>query len=76
LGKGVALNCTAIKVGADMFLRDGFEAQGKVDLIRAEIAGNLELTGANLTKSFIAQGMRVGAWFYGSQQRQVGSGSI
>ena len=72
----MALNFDAITIVADLFLRDGFEAQGKVDLIRAEIAGNLELTGANLTKSFIAQGMRVGAWFYGSLQRQVGSGSI
>ena len=76
LGKGVALNFDAITIVADVFLRDGFEAQGTINLIRAQIARNLELTGASLTKSFIAQGMRVGAWFYGSLQRQVGSGSI
>ena len=59
----VALNCNAIKVGADVFLRNGFEAQGTIHLTQAEISENLDLTSANLTKGFIALGMRVGIWF-------------
>lgn len=63
LGEGVALNCDAITVGADVFLGNSFEAQGTIDLTRADISGNLELWGATLRKDFIAQGMRVGIWF-------------
>ena len=49
LAKDVALNCDAITVGADVFLRGGFEARGTINLNRAEIAGNLDLSGATLT---------------------------
>ena len=44
-------------------LDSGFEAQGTINLIRADISGNLELRGASLTEGFITQGMRVGIWF-------------
>ena len=63
LAKDVALNCYAITVGADGFLRRVFEARGTINLIWAEIVGDLDLLDASMTKGFIAQGMRVGARF-------------
>ena len=63
LAERMALNCDAITVGADVFLRGEFEARGRINLIRAEINGNLELSGATLTKGLDAQGIRVRAQF-------------
>ena len=62
-GKGMALDCEAISVGADVFLRTGFEARGWVDLKRAEIAGNLQMSAATLNTGLDAKGMRVRAGF-------------
>ena len=63
LAKDVVLNCYAITVGADVFLRRVFETRGTINLIWAEIVGDLDLLDASLTKGFIAQVMRVGARF-------------
>jgi hypothetical protein len=63
LAKGMALNCSAISVGADVFLRTGFEARGWVDLKRAEIAGNLQMSAATLNTGLDAKGVRVRAGF-------------
>ena len=35
----MALNCNGISVGASVFLRNEFEAHGKVNLVRAKIDG-------------------------------------
>jgi len=45
-------------------LSGGFEARGKVKLTRAEIAGNLDMSGAKLAKGLIASGMRVRDGFF------------
>ncbi|MDO7734045.1 MAG: hypothetical protein MUQ17_00345, partial [Planktomarina temperata] len=58
-----ALHCDATIVGADVFLQDEFEARGRINLNRAEIAGNLVLSSATLTTGLDAQGMRVRAQF-------------
>ncbi|MDC3363292.1 hypothetical protein OAW29_02960, partial [Planktomarina temperata] len=63
LAKGLALNCDTISVGAAVFLQDEFEARGRINLNRAEIAGNLVLSSATLTTGLDAQGMRVRAQF-------------
>ena len=69
----VALDCSAITVGADVFLDGGFEAQGTINLIRADISRNLDLTGATLRKGCSAQGMRVGIWFIWRSLKSPGS---
>ena len=69
----VALDSSAITVGADVFLDGGFEAQGTINLIRADISENLDLTGATLRKGFTAQGMRVGIWFIWRSLKSPGS---
>lgn len=63
LAKGMALNCDAISVGADVLLLGEFEARGEINLTWAEIAGNLWISGATLTTGLVAQGMRVRAVF-------------
>jgi len=63
LAQNMALNCNTVTVGADVFLRGEFEARGRINLIRAEINGNLELSSATLTKGLDAQGIRVRAQF-------------
>ncbi|MDC1468049.1 hypothetical protein N8380_04945, partial [Planktomarina temperata] len=63
LAEGIALHCDATIVGADVFLQDEFEARGRINLNRAEIAGNLVLSSATLTTGLDAQGMRVRAQF-------------
>jgi hypothetical protein len=45
-------------------LRNGFEARGRIDLIRAVIDGNLQISGATLATGLDAQGMRVRAGFF------------
>ena len=47
----------------DVFLRTGFEARCWVDLKRAEIAGNLQMSAATLNTGLDAKGMRVRAGF-------------
>ncbi len=37
----MALNCNGISVGASVFLRNEFEAHGKVNLVRAKIDGQM-----------------------------------
>ena len=61
LAGGVALKCNVITVGADVFFGEDFKVRGAIDLIGAEISRNLDLSGATLTKDFIAQGMWVRA---------------
>ena len=58
---GVAVKCNVITVGADVFFGEDFKVRGAIDLIGAEISKNLDLSGATLTKDFIAQGMWVRA---------------
>lgn len=58
---GVAVKCNVITVGADVFFGEDFKVRGAIDLIGAEISRNLDLSGATLTKDFIAQGMWVRA---------------
>ena len=58
---GVAVKCNVITVGADVFFGEDFKVGGAIDLIGAEISRNLDLSGATLTKDFIAQGMWVRA---------------
>lgn len=41
---GPALNMNGITIGADLFLRDDFEAKGPVDLTRARITGQVACT--------------------------------
>ena len=56
LAKGMALNCEAITVGADVFLRREFEAQGEVNLVGAKIDGQLDCTGGKfLAKRYGAE---------------------
>ena len=58
---GVAVKCNVITVWADVFFGEDFKVRGAIDLIGAEISRNLDLSGATLTKDFIAQGMWVRA---------------
>ena len=45
--KGDALNADGLKTAGDVFLRDGFRAEG--ELLGADIGGNLECTGATFS---------------------------
>jgi len=47
---GLALNCDAATVGADVFLRDGFAATGEVNLRRARIGGQLSCIGGRFDR--------------------------
>jgi hypothetical protein len=49
----MALNCNGISVGASVFLRNEFEAHGKVNLLRAKIDGQLSCRGGR----FLAEGV-------------------
>ena len=53
LAQGMALDCSAIKVGASVFLSEGFEAQGEVNLVGAKIDGQLACDGGK----FLAEGI-------------------
>ena len=47
---GNALVADGLKVGGDVFLNAGFTAAGAISLLGADIAGNLECSGAQLTR--------------------------
>ena len=63
---GSALVANGMKVGGDVFLDRGFTAAGAVRLIGADIAGQLNCSGAQLTgtdndgRALVADGMKVG----------------
>ena len=61
--KGDALNAQGIKVVADVFLRDGFKAEGGVSLLGADIGGQLSCTGGSFQNkkgdALNAQGIKV-----------------
>jgi hypothetical protein len=51
VGTGIALEAGNVKVGGDIFLRDGFAAEGIVQLQGAEIGGDLACNGGKLQNS-------------------------
>jgi hypothetical protein len=63
---GNALDADGLKVGGDVFLRGGFTAAGAVRLSGADITGNFECDGAQLTgadshgNALVADGLKVG----------------
>jgi hypothetical protein len=46
--EGNALQADALKVGGNLFIRDSFASRGAIDLVDAEIGGNLECRGVHL----------------------------
>jgi hypothetical protein len=62
---GTALNGDGMKVGANMYLDQGFTAAGKVFLAGARIGGSVWLNGANLAEpvALQASGVRIGGEF-------------
>jgi hypothetical protein len=49
--KGPALNANGAKIGGAVLLREGFHAEGEVQLLSAEIGGNLDCDGGSFTNS-------------------------
>ena len=60
---GDALNGNALTVTAGLFLRDGFQAKGDIDLVGASVGGNVEIAKASLDGDLIAEGLTVGGTF-------------
>jgi hypothetical protein len=46
--EGNSLQADALKVGGNVFIRDSFASRGAIDLVDAEIGGNLECRGVHL----------------------------
>ncbi|QLQ19532.1 MAG: hypothetical protein HZT43_14165 [Exiguobacterium profundum] len=79
----MALTAEAATVGADVFLRDGFHAEGNVNLGRARIEGNLYLRRARIEgwSSFIPRGWAMASigrtsrtgWLYDLTEAKVGA---
>ena len=61
-----ALAAYRIRVGGDVYLKEGFVAQGAIDLVGADITGSLDCPGATLSRAgkdgiaLLADRMRVG----------------
>jgi hypothetical protein len=60
VAKGRALNCQAARIGADVFLRDRFEARAGVDFVRANIVGSMKIEGAVLEFGIDLESARIG----------------
>ena len=67
--KGSALHAERITVGSQVYLDQGFRAEGAIDLLGAHISGNLECRGAHIRspnngRAIYAERMRVGGDVY------------
>lgn len=60
----MALDCDNARIGASVFLRDGFHAAGMLDFVRVEIAGNLKVENATLDAGLDMEAARVGHGFF------------
>lgn len=58
------LNCDAALIGADLFLRMGFTAVGKVSFVRAEVKGDLECNQAKFDGAVTCEGVLIRGGFF------------